>query len=46
MAGVIDGAATSKGALRKVQEAFNAWHRESGARYGEISRTLAFAVPD
>jgi len=45
-AGVIDGAATSKTALGKVQTAFNAWHEESGARYSEISRVLAFSVPD
>lgn len=46
MAGVVDGAATSKAAQRKVQAAFNAWHAESGAPYAVISRTLAFAVPD
>ncbi len=46
VAGVIDGAATSKGALRKVQDAFNAWHAESGAPYAVISRTLAMSVPD
>ena len=45
-AGVIEGAATSKTALAKVQAAFNAWHEESGARYSEISRILAFSVPD
>ncbi|SNS88063.1 DNA-3-methyladenine glycosylase I [Tropicimonas sediminicola] len=44
--GVIDGAATSKGAQRKVQAAFNAWHAESGARHAVISRTLALSVPD
>lgn len=46
MAGVIDGAATSKTALRKVQAAFDAWHAESGEPYAVISRTLAFAVPE
>lgn len=46
MAGVIDGACTSKSAMRKAQEAFNIWHAESGAPYAVISRTLAFAVPD
>lgn len=46
MAGVIDGAATSKGAQRKAQAAFNAWHAESGEPYAVISRTLALAVPD
>ncbi len=46
MAGVIDGAATSKTAMHKAQAAFNAWHDESGERYAVISRTLAAAVPD
>ena len=46
MAGVIDGAATSKAAQKKVQAAFNAWAEESGRSQAEISRTLAFAVPD
>lgn len=46
MAGVIDGPATSKTALRKVQAAFNAWAEESGESRARISRTLAFTVPD
>ena len=46
MAGVIDGAATSKAAQKKVQAAFNAWAAESGLSHAEISRTLALAVPD
>ena len=46
MAGVIDGAANSKTAMRKAQEAFNDWHAESGQPYAVISRTLACAVPD
>jgi 3-methyladenine DNA glycosylase Tag len=46
MAGVIDGAATSKGAQKKVQAAFDAWATESGLSHAEISRTIAFAVPD
>ncbi|WP_068118060.1 DNA-3-methyladenine glycosylase I [Tropicimonas marinistellae] len=46
MAGAIEGAATSKRAQRQAQEAFNAWHAESGAPYAVISRTLALAVPD
>ena len=45
-AGVIDGATTSKAALRKCQDAFNAWHEESGERYAVISRVLACSVPD
>ncbi|NOX74964.1 MAG: 3-methyladenine DNA glycosylase [Alphaproteobacteria bacterium] len=45
-AGVIDGAATSKTALAKVQAAFNDWHAESGERYANISRVLAVSVAD
>ena len=43
-AGVIDGPATSKGALRKIQAAFNAWRAESGESYTRISRILALSV--
>lgn len=46
MAGVLDGAATSKTAQKKAQEAFNAWVEESGESYATVSRTLALAVPD
>lgn len=46
MAGVIEGAANSKTALTKVQQAFNDWAAESGERYAVISRTLAMSVPD
>ena len=45
-AGVIDGAATSKGALKKAQAAFNQWHAESGLPFAVISRVLAVSVPD
>lgn len=45
-AGVIDGAATSKGAMRKAQDAFNAWAEESGENYTTMSRVLAMSVPD
>lgn len=45
-AGVIDGAATSKGAQRKVQDAFNQWHGESGESYTRLSRILAMSVPE
>jgi 3-methyladenine DNA glycosylase Tag len=44
--GVIDGAATSKTAMRKAQDAFNEWHSESGESYTTISRVLAISVPD
>ena len=43
MAGVIDGQATSKTALRKVQEAFNTWAEESGETYTRMSRILAMS---
>ncbi len=46
MAGVIDGAATSKSALKKVQAAFNTWTDESGESLTRISRVLAMSVPD
>lgn len=46
LAGVIDGAATSKKAQAAVQAAFNEWAEESGESHAVISRVLAFAVPD
>lgn len=46
MAGVIDGAATSKKAQAAIQEAFNTWVAESGESYARVSRVLAMAVPD
>ena len=46
LAGVIDGAATSKKAQMAAQEAFNTWAEESGESHAVISRVLAFAVPD
>jgi 3-methyladenine DNA glycosylase Tag len=46
LAGVIDGAASSKAAQKKVQAAFDAWAAESGLGHAEISRILAQAVPD
>lgn len=45
-AGVLDGKATSKGALRKAQDAFNAWADETGESYTRMSRILAMSVPD
>ena len=41
---VIDKPATSKKALKQVQEAFNAWSDESGRGLKEISRVLAMSV--
>ncbi|WP_300515753.1 DNA-3-methyladenine glycosylase I [Aliiroseovarius sp.] len=46
LAGVIDGAASSKKAQMAAQEAFNTWAEESGESHAVISRVLAFAVPD
>lgn len=43
-AGVIDGPATSKSALAKIQAAFNRWGEESGQSQTAISRTLALSV--
>tara|TARA_E500000318_G_scaffold41131_1_gene39240 strand:- start:2113 stop:2793 length:681 start_codon:yes stop_codon:yes gene_type:complete len=43
-AGVIDGPATSKSALAKIQTAFNRWGAESGQSQAAISRTLAFSI--
>ena len=42
--GVIDKPATSKGAMQKVQDAFNSWAAQSGRSLTEISRVLAFSV--
>ena len=44
--GVLDKPPTSKGALKKVQTAFNAWMAESGRPLTQISRVLACTVPD
>jgi len=42
--GVIDKQPTSKGAMKKVQEAFNTWMDQSGRSLTEISRVLAMSV--
>ncbi|MBS0246791.1 MAG: DNA-3-methyladenine glycosylase I [Proteobacteria bacterium] len=42
--GVIDKPATSKAALRAVQEAFNNWAQETGRPQRELSRILALSV--
>ena len=42
--GVIDKAPTSKGAMNKVQEAFNIWREQSGRSLTEISRVLAMSI--
>lgn len=42
--GVVDKQPTSKGAMKKVQEAFNIWMDQSGRSLTEISRVLAMSV--
>ncbi|HLH96559.1 MAG TPA: DNA-3-methyladenine glycosylase I [Xanthobacteraceae bacterium] len=42
--GIIDKEPTSKAALRAVQEAFNAWTKESRRPQREVSRILALSV--
>lgn len=42
--GVIDKPATSKKAMAAVQDAFNAWMRQSGRSLTEISRVLAMSL--
>lgn len=42
--GVVDKPPTGKAAMRKVQEAFNRWHAETGKSRVEISRTLALSI--
>ena len=44
--GVVDRTVFSKKSLRATQAAFDAWMRESGRSMTEMSRTLAFSVPD
>lgn len=44
MAGQVDGPATSKTALNKIQSAFNRWSDESGQSRAAISRILALSV--
>ena len=43
-AGVVDKPPGGKGDRRKVQEAYNRWHRESGYSLAEISRILALSI--
>lgn len=42
--GVVDKSPTSKGAMRKAQEAFNTWRDQSGRSLTEISRVLAQSI--
>ena len=43
-AGVIDKPATSKGARKAVQEAFNLWKEETGLSFASMSRILALSI--
>lgn len=43
-AGVIDRPPSGKGALAKVQQAYNTWQRESGLGLAAISRILALSI--
>ena len=43
--GVVDKPPSGKGALKKVQAAFNVWMKESGRPLTHISRVLAYTVP-
>lgn len=43
-AGVVDKPPASKSARKKVQEAYNRWHEESGHSLAEISRILALSI--
>jgi len=42
--GIVDKTPTSKGALAKVQDAFNGWREQTGRSLKEISRVLAMSV--
>ncbi len=42
---VVDKAPTGKGAMRKVQVAFNGWHAETGRPLAQLSRILACSEP-
>jgi hypothetical protein len=41
---VVDKLPTAQRDLKKVQEAFNRWHRESAQPLSHISQLLAFTV--
>ncbi len=42
----IDPRATAQRDLKKIQEAFNEWHAESGRPYTHISKVLSYTVGD
>jgi len=42
----IDPRATSQRDLKKIQDAFNQWHEESGRPYAHISKVLSYTVGD
>ena len=43
---IIERPTTGKRNLRDAQEAFNAWHEETGRSYNELSRIAAMSVPN
>lgn len=43
---VLDASPGSQKALKQAQQAFNAWHRETGLPYSHLSRILSFSVGD
>jgi len=43
-AGVVDKPPSSKGDMRKVQQAYNLWREESGYGFAAISRILALSI--
>ena len=42
--GIVEKSPTSKGAMRKVQDAFNTWMEQSNRSLQEISRVLAMSI--
>lgn len=43
---VLERPTTGKRNLADAQAAFNAWHEETGRSYAQLSRILAYSVPD
>lgn len=42
--GIVDKEPTGKAALQKTQDAFNAWHAETGMPFSHLSRIMAMSV--
>jgi len=43
---VLERPTTGKRNMADAQAAFNAWHDETGRSYAELSRIMAYSVPD